>query len=101
MLLYHVTIKIDADAAVEWLEWMREKHIPEVMATGRFESYRLVKMYADETDGITYSIQYITKDMDAIEQYMRLEAPALQADHKNRYEGKFVAYCTLHDVIEG
>ena len=41
MLLYNVTVIIEDAAAEEWLQWMQEIHIPEVMATGKFVSNRL------------------------------------------------------------
>ncbi|MFB0997424.1 MAG: DUF4286 family protein, partial [Flavobacteriales bacterium] len=36
MILYNVTINIDATIQKEWLIWMKEIHIPKVMETGCF-----------------------------------------------------------------
>lgn len=99
MILYHVTVKIDNDVRQDWLTWMKNVHIPDVMDTGRFESYRITRMISDEDDGTTFSIQYTAKDMGAIDQYLSNEAPSLQADHTRRYEGKFVAYRTFHHIL--
>ncbi|NNF21237.1 MAG: DUF4286 family protein, partial [Saprospiraceae bacterium] len=39
-ILYNVTVKIQAAFVDDWKKWMTERHIPDVMATGCFESYR-------------------------------------------------------------
>ncbi|MEO8589060.1 MAG: DUF4286 family protein, partial [Flavobacteriales bacterium] len=47
MILYNVTINIDLDVEREWLVWMKETHIPEVMATGLFLESRMFRVLAD------------------------------------------------------
>ncbi len=44
MFLYNVTITIDLDVHEDWVRWMRETHIPEVMATGMFVSNRMSRL---------------------------------------------------------
>jgi len=99
MILYHVTLKIDKGIQKEWLSWMMQTHIPQVMATGYFIEYRMTYMLFDEPDGFTYSVQYLLKSMEDLEAYMQHAAPALQKEHKDRYQDKVVAYRTLHEVI--
>ena len=36
MIIYNVTINIEEAATAEWLAWMQETHIPDVIATGKF-----------------------------------------------------------------
>ena len=100
VILYHVTIKIEKDIASDWLEWMKKHHIPKVLNTGFFLSHRLCKMLSDEEDGITFSVQYLLENKEQLNQYLEQSAPGLQLEHTNRYEGKFVAYRTLHEVLE-
>lgn len=99
MILYHVTLKVDKDIQKEWLSWMKQTHIPQVMATGYFKEYRVTYMLYDEPDGFTYSVQYLLESMEDLEAYMKHAAPALQKDHKDKYQDKVVAYRTLHEVI--
>jgi len=59
MILYNVTVKIDRAIDADWLQWMRERHIPEVMDTGIFTENKLYRLLdQDESEGITYAIQY-------------------------------------------
>jgi len=36
MILYNVTVKIMKPLEAEWLKWMKEVHIPDVINTGLF-----------------------------------------------------------------
>ncbi len=86
----------------EWVDWMRNVHIPEVMATGFFTKstmLRLLEPPADE-EGITYAIQYNCNNIEALRRYQEEESPALQAKVAERYEGKYFAFRTILKVVE-
>lgn len=100
MYIYNVTVNIDDDVHNEWLNWMREKHIPDVMNTGCFVENRLVKVINVEDKGHTYSFQYTFKEMKDIERYQKEFSQAMQADVKKKYEGKFAAFRTLLEIID-
>lgn len=100
MIVYNVTINIDADAHDEWLAWMKDEHIPEVMSTGLFTDSRMMKVLADDDGGITYAIQYTAADMAHYERYRAEHAPRLQAKTQERYGGRFVAFRTLLEVVQ-
>src|SRR5690349_3732289 len=101
MLLYNVTITVDLDVHEEWAKWMRDIHIPDVMITGMFISYRMSRLIGhDHTDSEIYSIQYLVKDMAHLERYQEEFAPDLQKDHRERYEGKFAVFRTVMEVVD-
>lgn len=101
MIIYNVTVNIDNAVADDWLTWMREVHVPEVMSTGMFLKNNIYRVMADDdSGGQTYSIQYTCKNMETYEHYRSTFAPTLQADHANRYKDKFVAFRTLLEVID-
>ena len=100
-IIYNVTIKISPDVRDSWLKWMREEHIPEVMATACFSSYRLLHLEGyDDEEGFTYAIQYACPSLEVMDIYQRDHAPGLQQKHKVLFEGKFVAFRTLLEVVE-
>lgn len=100
MILYNVTVSIDEKVAEDWLIWMKEVHIPDVMKTGLFSESRICRILAYEEGGFSYSIQYLAASMQDYEKYERDHAPALQEDHSSRYQGKFAAFRTLLRVEE-
>lgn len=101
MIIYNVTINVDSDIHDEWLEWMKSKHIPDVMNTGKFTEYKICKVLSRQEGetGITYAIQYTCKSMEDYEKYQKLDAPKLQSEHNERYKNKFVAFRTLLELI--
>lgn len=99
MILYNVTVKVDTEIQEEWLEWMQQKHIPAVMATGKFVEYKLCRILHEEPDGVTYAIQYFSPDMKTFHQYYAQDAPRLQKAHQDRFGNRFVAIRTLMEVL--
>jgi len=100
MILYNVTVNVDEDVHQVWLEWMKAEHLPMVMQTGKFltcKMFKILSVQEDET-GHTYSIQYTANSMADYEDYSQNFAPALQAETKQRFDGKFVAFRTLLEL---
>ena len=100
MIIYNVTVNIEKDVHDDWFEWIKAVHIPDVMKTGMFLEYKMLKVLADEdSDEHTYSIQYTC---ESIEQYRRYEtqyAPELRKDVQARYGTKFIAFRTLLEPV--
>ena len=99
MIIYNVTVNIDDSVHDEWLMWMKEKHIPDVMATGFFLENKLCRIMVDEEQGRSYSFQYTCKNMEDLKEYQAKHAPRLQKEVKDKYGDKFVAFRTLLEVI--
>jgi hypothetical protein len=99
-ILYNVTIKIDKNISEEWLEWMTTEHIPEVMQTGYFHSYRLMKIYNDDDEyGLGFAVQYIAPDLQNYLNYQANAANELQKKHADKYEGRYAAFRTLMEIV--
>jgi hypothetical protein len=101
MIIYNVTLNIENSVADDFLEWMKTIHIPDVMATGLFISYKILKLLNDEEDngGTTFAMQYYMENLDKYEHYQLFHATRLQNETRMRYEGKYVAFRTLLEVI--
>ena len=100
MIIYNVTINIDPSVHEDWLQWMREVHIPEVLETNLFVDNRILKVLGDDvSEGFTYSIQYTCNSMEDYEKYKLNHAPELQRKHTERYKDKFVSFRTLLEII--
>lgn len=100
MILYNVTVKINQTLEAEWIKWMKDVHIPDVLATGLFVEHKICKiLHTEEDGGVTYAFQYYCKNMEDFQTYQAKHAKALQADHTNRYKNQYVAFRTLMEVI--
>jgi hypothetical protein len=99
-VLYNVTVSIDVTCEQEWLDWMRTDHIPEVMATGCFLESRISRVNGEEEGGATYAITYVAYSQETLDRYGKEFAPTLQADHSQRFAGRFAAFRTTLSVID-
>lgn len=99
MILYNVTVNIENDVCKEWLKWMQQEHIPEVMATGYFLENKIYKVLVEEEQGTTFSIQYTCNSIKDLEEYQRLHAQRLQKEHSRKFANKFVAFRTLLELV--
>jgi len=94
-------MKVDFDIHDDWLKWMKNVHIPDVLKTEKFQSHRMCRLIdpADK-DGFTYAIQYFAADIKKLTDYQEIHAPKLKEEHTQRYKDKFVAFRTILKVID-
>lgn len=100
MYIYNVTTNIEESAHDQWLNWMKETHIPDVLATGKFLNAKMCEVLVEEDmGGITYSVQFTTVDKATLERYYKEDAPRLRADASKFFAGKFVSFRTELKIV--
>lgn len=100
MIVYNVTIKTDWAIHAEWMQWMLKEHIPEILSTGLFYQYRMMRLLeADETEGPTYAIQYHAQSKSDYERYIRDFSIALQTKAYEKWGDKFIAFRTVMEQV--
>ncbi|MFT4031335.1 MAG: DUF4286 family protein [Siphonobacter sp.] len=96
MLLYNITYNIEYAAHDEWILWMKDIHVPEVLATNLPIGNRIFKLLTEiDNGGVTYSFQYFFADMDDYLNYQNNFAARLGGEVERRYKGQFVTFRTL------
>jgi hypothetical protein len=100
MYIYNVTINIEESVHDHWLKWMKETHIPDMIATGKFSAAKMCKVLVEEDmGGLTYSVQYTTADKRTLELYYKEDADRLRQDIGKLFAGKFVAFRTELEIV--
>ncbi|MGB5818510.1 MAG: DUF4286 family protein [Saonia sp.] len=100
MYIYNVTINIDESVHDQWFIWMRETHIPEMLATGKFTHAKMCKvLVAEEMGGTTYSVQYTTANKETLERYYTEDADQMRQKGMMLFPNKFVAFRTELEII--
>jgi hypothetical protein len=96
MILYNVTIQVDPSIQQEWLSWMKEEHIPEVMSTGCFTEYKFWELLDTEaTSGPTYAAQYMATSKENYEAYNERFAPEMRKKGTDKWGDRFIAFRTV------
>lgn len=99
-ILYNVTCSVSPEIHQEWLHWMKSIHIPEVMATGMFDEYKLCRIKEYEENGLTFAIQYIAPSRENFDRYNTEFAPALQQKHRLKYGESVLAFRTTLEILD-
>ena len=99
MILYNVTVSIDYDIHQNWLKWMKEVHVPNVLATGLFIENKIAKIHAEEEGGISYSIQYLLKSWEDYHNYNNNYSLELQKEYHAAYGNKSVSFITVLEIL--
>lgn len=101
MYIYNVTINIDESVHDKWLIWMKDTHIPDMLATKKFSAAKLCRVLVEEDmGGITYAIQYTVKNMATLQKYYQEDAPKMRAEGSKLFPNKFVAFRTEMEVVK-
>ena len=101
MIIYNVTINVDESIHEEWIRWMQEIHIPEVMATGKFIKALMSEVLVNETlGGITYSIQYTCDSRETLSKYYKEDAQRLRDEVDKRFGNKLGAFRTEMNIVK-
>lgn len=100
MIIYNVTTNIHESVHDQWMIWMQHKHIPEMLATGKFVSAKMCRvLIEEEMGGITYSVQYSTQNKETLQKYYQEDAPTLMAEGEKLFGEKMLSFRTELEVI--
>ncbi len=99
MILYNVTVILDEEIQQEYLEWLKQKHVPEVMKLSGFASSRILKVLDSPNEGVTYCIQYVADSREQYDNYLQHHAPALRNSFPETFTNKFVVYRSLMEYV--
>jgi hypothetical protein len=78
---------------------MKEEHMPEILGTGLFIESRLCRLLEqDESDGITYSAQYMCDSLEDYHDYIRKHAPVMREKGQNKFGDQFIAFRSVMSV---
>ena len=100
MIIYNVTTNIHESVHEKWMIWMQHKHIPEMLATGKFSSARMVRvLIEEEMGGTTYSVQFTTDSKATLEKYYLEDASALREEAQQLFGDKMLSFRTELELI--
>ena len=100
-IIYNVTIKVDQSIAEDWLRWLLDIHIPEVMATGCFMQSRVVRLLeVDDREGPTYAIQYEARSRADYNRYITMHATGMRQRSTDQWCEKFIAFRSVMEVVQ-
>lgn len=96
MLFHNITYNIDVNSEQDFLDWMRNTHVPKVMMTGFPKSFKILKLLTEiDNGGVTYSFQYFFDSIEGFEVFENDYLDDLNDSVDKRYRGKYVFFPSL------
>lgn len=100
MYIYNETSNIDESIHDQWLAWIKQ-HIPQVLATGKFKKATLTQVLVDEEmGGVTYSVQYRSHSREALDDFLKHDAEALQREAFKLFGNNVLSFRTELRIID-
>jgi len=100
MIIYNVTVKVVHTIAKDWLSWLKEEHIPDIIHTGCFSHATILRLLeTEDTDGITYAIQYHAESKALYNRYIEIFAEEMRKKGFEKWGDKFIAFRTVMEVV--
>ena len=100
MIIYNVTIKVERSIADNWLQWLKEEHIPDVIRTGCFTHAVILRLLeVDETEGPTFAVQYFAESKALYNNYIQNPASAMRQKGYEKWGDQFIAFRSVMQVV--
>ena len=100
MVVYNVTIKVDHSIAENWLYWLKEEHIPDIINTGCFTHATILRLLeVDDTEGPTYAVQYHAGSETLYNQYIDKFSDEMRKKGTEKWGNKFIAFRSVMQVV--
>ncbi|WP_149242085.1 DUF4286 family protein [Dyadobacter sp. 32] len=100
MIIFNITVNVSYKAEKEWLNYMKQVHIPEIIATGLPTEHKLLRLLTEiENEGSTYTSQFSFRTMEDFLAYQTGYQADLQEKHHTRFNGEYVSFRTLLEEV--
>lgn len=101
MIIYNITTKVTNSIATEWLQWIQEEHIPEIVSTGCFSHATVLHLLeTDDTEGPTYAVQYFAESRHNYEVYIENFAEEFRLKSFNKWGNQFISFRSLMQIVK-
>ena len=105
-VMYEVNVQIDSDILDDYLTFLREKHIPDLLSIEGFLTGAILFPDRDELippHRTPVTCMYKLQSRELLQRYFDNEAPAMRTETLNRFPGKMSALrriLALHAQLE-
>jgi hypothetical protein len=100
MIIYNVTIKIQNSIHQQWLIWLKDEHIPEILNTGCFTQSNVLQLLeTDDSEGPTYAVQFHAESKAQYNRYLELFSGELRKKSYEKWGDQFIAFSSLMQVV--
>lgn len=101
MVIYNITVKVENEILKDWMQWQKEIHIPEIIATGCFYEHRFYELLEhEESDGKTFVIQFYANSKNHFDNYVENFAEQLKQKSREKWNDRVISFRTLLQNVQ-
>ncbi len=101
MLILNTTFLVSDEIQNQWLEWVREQHIPFMLNTKYFIKPQIAKIISnDATDGTSYSVQFQINNRETLEKWQREFAGKFEQNCYKIFGNEALFFSTILEIVD-
>ena len=101
MIIYNVTTKVHSSIADDWLQWVKEEHVKDILNTECFNNFTIVKLLeTDETEGPTYAVQFHAESKSLYNRYIEKFAAEMRNKAFAKWGDKFLSFRSVMQIVD-
>lgn len=100
MLIVNTTYHVSEDIQTDWIFWVKNEYIPEVIKTNMMVQPRFFHLLIeDEPGNVSYALQFEVKDLDTLENWFQKYGTEMQVTMSNRFQEKVMGFTTMMETV--
>ena len=101
MYTLNITSKVENDINEDWLSWQKEEHIPAIMETGCFQSFRFHQLIEqEESEGKTYVLQLVAGSPEKYREFIDIFEESLKVSCFSKWGENYFEFRSLLQNID-
>ena len=100
MFIYNVTTHVEPTIESQWLDWMDQEHVPQMIQTGKFKKAIIFKVITEnDLGGVSYATQYHCSDRTIFDSYQKEDANRLKKHALDKFGECILSFRTELEQI--
>ena len=100
MIVFNTTYLVSAEIHDTWLQWITCQYIPDMLSTQCFAEPRLFKVLVEETEGITYSLQFSARTVAQVREWQNKHKEKQESQQKDMFGESVLFFSTyLKEIV--
>lgn len=101
MIIYNTTYSVSDKVYGSFLKWVKEKHIPQMLASGYFSESRLSRVLSDEgQEGTSISVQLTAENISAVNKWREQYGDLFEMEISSLFSVDVLYFATFLEIIE-
>lgn len=101
MIIFNTTYCVSDKCYDSFLRWLKEQHLPEMLAHEAFLESKVSRVLTEEQEGKTISVQLISPDLDAIANWNDAHGDKYRMEMASLFDAEVLFFASYMEVMDG